>query len=170
MYHPWDTQDQEVLRRGEPDESARFIPLLEAVWDNGSDGGFKQLKQVIRHACSGKAATHYDTVFGRFRQQFVVRGYCYVAQRNIAAGEELTIDYRSIFNWFDSDHPRWAHGLLEWGRPTNIHGVIDNLPPVFIELERRYRKRFCVGFGHGRDSDYDSFSETAHSPVSLRAG
>ena len=62
VYHPWDAQDQEVLRRGEPDESARFVPLLEAVWDNGSDGGFKQLKQIIMHACSGKAATQFFEV------------------------------------------------------------------------------------------------------------
>ena len=57
-YLPYEMQEQEISRRSLSEE-ARFVPLLVAAWDDGHDGGYKELKHAILHACSGQQFVDY---------------------------------------------------------------------------------------------------------------
>lgn len=50
-YLPYEMQEQEISRRS-LDASGQFVPLLSAAWDNGTDGGYPELKLALLHACS----------------------------------------------------------------------------------------------------------------------
>jgi hypothetical protein len=62
-YMEYYLQEQEITRRAQS-ESGRFIPLLITARDAGGDGGYKELKLAIPHACGGAEFVEFVKLLG----------------------------------------------------------------------------------------------------------
>ena len=91
-YLEWDHQQAEIIRRGQVDESARFIPLLDAAWNRQEDAGFPQLKRIIKDACTGAEASRLIAVLATHAKMDPrITGATCTALCNMTRGHVLTV-------------------------------------------------------------------------------
>ena len=84
--------------------------------------------------------------------------------RPIAAHEELTCDmYADVpHDWKPAPSHR-APPRVDGPAATLAPSVVHQRPGARLKYVRRYRRRKCIGWGHGRASDFESDSTAASS-------